>query len=795
MLMPRPPKGAARELPQGHKPRPLLALLRELTCAGSAPQVIVVTADFGHGKSLSARRLASALAHEFLTSPTASPALARPVYVRCADDFPAEHVDVKATVRRAWKRTADATGFSAALGDAGFAWPESNERFLVLLDGLDEVSLGHQQQRTLFQTLQDHTTAQHRFIVLSRPGAVLPSPELGDRVAEVQVQRFAALQIEDWLTRWNTASSDGADRGAAATPPLSLAELQRRGVADLAATPILLFMLAFTWAQYADQQEELSKATLYEHFFRQLARGKAEGDQDVHKPIRDASARLLEALRSQDLLPEGSTSIDAMLWLMARVAWEAYKLEQQQREFDSHNVEQLLRDTFGREVPKESLELIRLGLVLALQADLRASNHTILFGHKSFREFLVGYYWASQLRRMVRSREKDWGDLATKWLLGARLLGRQDQSFAFLMQLINRSVAQDKGLEWTDTDRSALVRWAEDTFNDERQQFSGAGGSRDDASLRHDQRAVLREAALAIGSLAKDSPGIKAKDEFTLRSLLAWFWLRSESVILLAPTSHLRDADLQNANLQYANLQHADLQSANLPNAHLQYANLQHADLQSANLSGAHLQNADLQHAHLQYADLQSANLSGAHLQYADLQSANLSGAHLQYADLQHANLLRANLNRVDLTYFDLQHANLQHANLQHAELVHAKLQYAKLAHANLVGARLVHAKFQYADLQYADVSDAHLQYVNLQDANLQFARVANARFTYADLSGADLCYLDLREAHLAGVILHRERTPTDPPGPELISAIFDETTLWPEGFTVPTLPTEPTPD
>jgi hypothetical protein len=484
--------------------------------------------------------------------------------------------------------------------------------------------------------------------VLSRPGAVLPSPELGDRVVEVQVQPFAAPQIEDWLTRWNTASSDGADRGAAATPPLSLAELQQRGVAELATTPILLFMLAFTWAEYANQQEKLSKATLYEHFFRQLARGKAEGDQDVHKPIRDASARLLDALRSQDLLPEGATSIDAMLWLMARVAWEAYKLEQQQREFDSHNVEQLLRDTFGREVPKESLELILLGLVLALQADLRASNHTILFGHKSFREFLVGYYWASQLRRMVRSREKDWDDLATKWLLGGRLLGTEDQSFDFLMQLINRSVAPRDGLLWIDADRSALVRWAEDTFNDERQQFSSAGGSREDVSLRHDQRAVLREAALAIGSLTKSSLGVKPKDPLTLRSLLAWFWLLRRGVILLAPNIHFREANLQRANLQ-----------------------------------GAFLQGAILQ---------------------------GLQGAILQ---------------------------------------------------------------------------DANLQDANLQDANLQ-----DARLQEANLSGADLRKLDLREAHLAGVILQRQRTADDPTGPEHIYAIFDETTLWPEGFPVPTLPT-----
>jgi hypothetical protein len=65
-----------------------------------------------------------------------------PIYVRCADDFPHEAVDLVATVRSAWQRQGSGFGLQVAVHDDALAWPEDGQRVVCLLDGLDEVVLG-----------------------------------------------------------------------------------------------------------------------------------------------------------------------------------------------------------------------------------------------------------------------------------------------------------------------------------------------------------------------------------------------------------------------------------------------------------------------------------------------------------------------------------------------------------------------------------------------------------------------------------------------------------------------------
>lgn len=718
--------------------KPILALLRELLAASGGPKVIVVTADFGSGKSLSARKLACDLAREFLGSAQRAPELWRPAYVRCAEDFSSERVDLGDTLRRALKRTAEHPGHSAGVDDPAFAWPEREQRFLCLLDGLDEVVLGQAELSTLFQKLGDKTTERHRFVVFTRPG-VLPQ-ELGKHVQEVRLLPFEDPQIDEWLAKWWQGTQAQAE-----SAPLTREQIRQRGLAELAPTPILLFMIAFTWAKHSRDEGEISEALLYEQFFRQLANGKAEGDREQHRPIREASQKLLVVLRQSRELDDKATATEAMLWLMGRVAWQAVRLEQtKQRALRKSDVEHLLEAELTPAPPEQVVELIQLGLVLALQANLRSGNTTILFGHQSFREFMVARYWSQELLRIVRGNEAEWHKTPAR-LLGARLLGIGDRSFEFLMQVVNQGGPPIAAGAWTDEDRGKLVRWAEHTFNDESLQKLGGPSAVPAPTLREDERLYLREAALAIGSYTAGSSGVTARDPQRLMSMLCSFFLHGLPAAVMSPGGTHPKAQLAGAILVSADLEEANFQEANLRLAHLRSANLQKTNLQRA--------------------DLLQANLTHANLQEANLQEANLQGAFLQGARLRFA---------------DLRRTRLQRCSLQEAYLNNAQLEGSNLHEARLEGAHLAEAQ----------LTEAVLQQTNLQRANLRQANLQRAVLRYADLRGANLKWADLRGAKLEGAKL---MTPPEEyrPDRDPLAAHFDETTRWPEGFEPPVIPPE----
>lgn len=612
---------------------PILRLLQRLL-GDRKTRIIIVKADFGMGKSLTARTLAARLAAAYLEDARVSMDLSVPVFVRCAEDFSDEGFDLKGTVQRAGKRQAEDIDLSLPADDPAFDLPETQQRAVFFLDGLDEIALGHRRLETLFQRLRDAATERRQFILFSRPGVLPEEKQLKD-IPVVEVLPFATGATEDpsggqidrWLTAWNHLVREEG-------PPITLAQLGGRQLMDLASTPILLFMIAHSWELHPDAAP-LSRAALYESFFQQVACGKADADKEHHPAIHRASHHLLEQLRTLGELDKSDLDVrepQAMLWLLSRVAWEAHKLTQRQppEPLTRLDVANLLKNELhirGDDAPD-----IEIGLLLALQADLSAGADHILFGHQSFREFLVARYWADRLKKIAQARERDWPEHTEK-LLGGRLLGDEDRSYQFLMQMLNGEPSRwspSSPLRWNEQLRRQVFEWAEECFNDDRLRCPHS------PRLEEDQGAMLREAALAIGSEIHGSPGVKAHDPSTLRSLLAWFWMVGQDAIIIAPWAHLDRAILAGASLA----------GASLVGASLAYANLVDVILVGANLADARLDDADLV----------GANLHGAHLYGASLANANLDGAHLHGAGLVHARLTGAKLTGASLgraTYDD----------------------------------------------------------------------------------------------------------------------------------------------
>jgi uncharacterized protein YjbI with pentapeptide repeats len=255
-----------------------------------------------------------------------------------------------------------------------------------------------------------------------------------------------------------------------------------------------------------------------------------------------------------------------------------------------------------------------------------------LFGHRSFREFLVARYWEWTLRIIIKASAGDWQRREAP-LLGGRLLGREDRSLLFLLELLEI---------WQPSERTTLRQWAEQTFNDERISRSG---SSDDALLYHDSRAYLREAALAIGSCVQGSTGIHVRNNNVLRSLLAWFWARKEQAIIRAPRLSHRGADLSQVILLEADLREADLRGSILSGASFHRSNFSGACLADASLDGFYIINGDLANADLSEAD-------GTHLGFFDckLDGVHFSGSHLVGSSFHRCSFKGTDFSRSDCT-------------------------------------------------------------------------------------------------------------------------------------------------
>jgi uncharacterized protein YjbI with pentapeptide repeats len=621
---------------------PVLSLLQESLAANS---LVIVAADFGFGKSLTARMLASILARRHLTSSDPTSSLPFPIYVRCADDFTGHKTDIDQIVRRALLRHARELRLDLQFKDPVLEPPSSEQATTFIFDGLDEVALNERELETFFQGLEGMFTQQHRFVIFSRPAA-LPHDAKLDSFPKLQLQPFTGpsaerrgnpaathssdqaelqespspSQIELWLSRWSQTTGQ----------IISIADIKKRGLIEISSTPILLFMIAHSWKHLEDGDNAVSLADLYDTFLSQLARGKHDDDLQRHPRVLEAAENIRKLLLTRGEIGPETSIAEATLWLMSRVAWEFRTLSQRGEHLTNYSVERIIREELGGKDAGDFIHCIKIGILLVMQADLEGSSHRILFGHKSFNEFLAAKYWFYRLRKIAISNHTEWDEIS-KTMYGANLCTRvgDDRTLAFLNELVARL---------TEGERVRVADWASTYFNADI--FSVA--SREQRELREQ----LRAAALAIGSRLNElgTEPLTARRPDTLRSIVGAFFVANDTVRIVAKGLIHKDADLEGLDLNEADFSHATLTHSDLAKSSMFAASLAGADLTECNLAGTSLHSVKATDASFVRAKFAQASAIHSAFPGSDFSSASFRFCQFAQTDFSHSIFTDANI-------------------------------------------------------------------------------------------------------------------------------------------------------
>ncbi|MBE7385179.1 MAG: pentapeptide repeat-containing protein [Leptolyngbya sp. SIO1E4] len=661
---------------------------------------------------------------------------------------------------------------------------DRNTRFLIILDGFDELLLEGRATGGLKEFLQQvadfQARSHHQCLVTGRPLALQGVDRLITQTKNLERVRLEPLSDslrEQWLENWQALFEE-----AEVTRFRDFIQACPDEIADkLAREPLLIYLLArlhregrLTREMFADKRNQQIQAKL--RVYRQSVNWvleKQRQDQNLRLAGLDDLEDLREVLREAALCVVQSGNETARLTMLKG------------RFQDTANpVAKFLKQsqqTTGQSDDKVLNNLLTTFYLKPGEGDKRGS---VEFAHKSFGEYL----FAERLKAAFEA----WTEMDRR---GKRLILDDRTVNEQIYDLLGYSGLSVEIVEYlfellqeSDLDRVRLFerlhgfyqRWCEEDFLNQ------------PPTENLPQKKMLQLAAQEVPI------GLKPVDVFAGLNVLImllklhaaaqldsyphlpadaprpdiWFHPCSEpetktfnpdqllSIIHYTDSlemgtfTRLVGPHLYRANLYRANLYSANLTSANLTSANLTSANLYRANLDSANLTRANLSKADLDSANLTRANLTRAELSKAKLSSTNLDSANLTKANLTKANLTSAYLYRANLTKANLTSANLTRANLYSANLTSAYLTSAYLYTAYLYTANLDSADLTSTNLVSANLISAYLHSANLTSADLTSANLTSADLDSANLTSANLDSADLTSANLTSVIMSNAIL-----------------------------------------
>ncbi|MBC1189595.1 pentapeptide repeat-containing protein, partial [Microcystis aeruginosa BLCCF108] len=503
-------------------------------------------------------------------------------------------------------------------------------------------------------------------------------------------------------------------------------ELSGKNLQEITAQPLLNYLIALTFERGEVQfSQETNLNNIYDNLLKAVYERGYEKNSPGHRAI------------------EGITEKDFVLILMeiALSCWHGNGRTTTVREIKEHcennglkNLLKNFQDSFQSD-SQGSITRLLTAFYFRESGDLRDSEKTFEFTHKSFGEYLTARRIVDrvkQIHRKLQDSENDYDNgyyprqALITWATLCGPTAIDEYLFSFVVNQMQLQ-SPDEVKQW------------QKTLGDLIEYLLDKGMPMENLTNRPNFQEEMRQARNAEEALLAvfNACGRVTKEIFPIQwpspeAFGNWLARLQGQIIDYKPMlvlDCLSFLDLQNCLLVFRDLYRANLERANLAGAILRGAILADANLEGANLAGA-----DIGYANLHMANLEGANLVGAFLERAFLVGANLERANLERAILERAILEGANLEGANLGWAFLERAFLQRAFLERANLERANLQWAFLERANLERANLQWANLERANLRGADLYRADLYRANLYRANLEGANLEGANLEGANL-------------------------------------------------------------
>ncbi|MBE9260915.1 pentapeptide repeat-containing protein [Microcystis sp. LEGE 00066] len=553
-------------------------------------------------------------------------------------------------------------------------------RLLIIFDGLDELSMQGKIAQEVAQNFINEVREQVKSFNQNKTRLqVLISGR--DVVVQSNKNNFKKpQQIITILPYWVAKSDDFSDvdnllkvdqrhqwwqqygqakgKKYAQLPP----ELSGENLQEITAQPLLNYLIALTFERGEVQfSQETNLNNIYDNLLKAVYERGYEKNSPGHRAI------------------EGITEKDFVLILMeiALSCWHGNgrttTVIEIKEHCDNNGLKNLLKnfqDSFQSD-SQGSITRLLTAFYFRESGDLRGSEKTFEFTHKSFGEYLTARRIVDrvkQIHRKLQDSEDDYDndyDPRQALITWATLCGPtaiDEYLFSFIVNQMQLQ-SPDEVKQWQKT-LGHLIEYL-------LVKGMPMEGLKNRPNFQEEMRQArnAEEALLAVfnacGRVTEEIFPIQWPSPEAFGNWLARLQGQRIDLEFMLVLDCLSFLDLQNCLLIHRDLGGANLERANLAEADIGGANLEGANLEGANLKGANLEGANLAMAFLKRANLEGANLRGANLEEANLRGANLYGANLKGANLDWANLEGAYLEGANLRGVFLDGANFKYANVK----------------------------------------------------------------------------------------------------------------------------------
>ncbi|MBE9071467.1 pentapeptide repeat-containing protein [Microcystis sp. LEGE 08355] len=442
-------------------------------------------------------------------------------------------------------------------------------------------------------------------------------------------------------------------------------ELSGKNLQEITAQPLLNYLIALTFERGEVQfSQETNLNNIYDNLLKAVYERGYEKNSRGHRAI------------------EGITEKDFVLILMeiALSCWHGNGRTTTVREIKEHcennglkNLLKNFQDSFQSD-SQGSITRLLTAFYFRESGDLRGSEKTFEFTHKSFGEYLTARRIVDrvkQIHRKLQDSENDYDndyDPREALIAWATLCGPtaiDEYLFSFIVNQMQLQ-SPDEVKQWQKT-LGHLIEYL--LVKGMPMEKTNCPNFQEEMRQARNAEEALLAVFNACGRVTEEIFPIQWPSPEAFGNWLARLQgqrIDYEPMFVLDCLSFL---DLQNCLLICRDLYRANLEGANLAGANLVGANLEEANLEGAYLEGANLEGANLVGANLEEANLAGANLVGANLEEANLAPALLTGANLVGANLVGANLEGAYLEGANLYGANLVGANLEGANFKDANV------------------------------------------------------------------------------------------------------------------------------